>query len=71
MKQTNVHLRLVNRRGEQGKVPSRQKRLFLKNKQWYFITRNGGEHGPYQNLSEAKHKLALFLRRSGVVRFSL
>lgn len=62
---------LVNRQGEQGPVPPRRKRVFMKNKQWYFITRTGLEHGPYQNMTEAKKDLALFLRRSGVVRFTI
>jgi len=62
---------LVNRQGEHGPVPPRRKRVLIKNKQWYFITRNGLEHGPYQNMTEAKKELALFLRRSGVVRFTI
>ena len=64
-------LQLENRRGEKGQIPPRRKRVFLKDKQWYFMTRNGQEHGPYQNLTEAKRELALFLRRSGVVKFTL
>lgn len=64
-------LRMINRQGEHGVVPPRKKRVFMKNKQWYFLTRNALEHGPYQNLTEAKKELALFLRRSGVVRFTV
>lgn len=71
MEQAERKLQLANRQGEQGSVPPRRKRLFMKNKQWYFMTRNGLEHGPYQNLTEAKKELALFLRRSGVVRFTI
>ena len=59
------------RRGEQGRIPSRRQRVFMKNREWYFICRDGAERGPYQNLTEARRELALFLRRSGVVKFKL
>jgi len=71
MENATRQLQEVNRQGERGTVPNRRKRVFMKNKQWYFLTRNGLEHGPYQNLTEAKKELALFLRRSGVVRFTV
>ena len=71
MAQATRQLRMVNRQGEQGPVPPRGKRIYMKHKQWYFMTRNGQEHGPYQDLTEAKKDLALFLRRSGVVRFTV
>lgn len=69
--QATRQLRMVNRQGEQGVVPHRRKRLFMKHTRWYFMTRNGPENGPYQNLTEAKRELALFLRRSGIVRFTV
>ena len=71
MEQATPKLYLVNRQGEYGSVPARNKRFFMRNKQWYFMTRNGMEHGPYQNLTDAKKELSLFLRRSGVVRFTI
>lgn len=71
MEQATRQVQAVNRKGEQGPVPPRNKRIYMKNKQWYFMTRNGMEHGPFQNLTEAKKDLALFLRRSGVVRFKV
>ena len=71
MEQATPKLYLVNRQGEHGSVPARNKRFFMRNKQWYFMTRNGMEHGPYQNLTDAKKELSLFLRRSGVVRFTI
>lgn len=71
MEQAIRKLQLVNRQGERGPVPPRRKRVFMKSKQWYFMTRNGLEHGPFQNLAEAKKELALFLRRSGVIRFTI
>lgn len=71
MEQTARSLPATNRQGEQGPVPQRRKRIFMADKQWYFITRNGLKHGPYQNRTEAKKELALFLRRSGVVRFTI
>ena len=61
----------MNRYGESGGIPARQKRVYLKNKQWYFMTRSSIEYGPFDNLTEAKRELALYLRRSGVVRFRL
>lgn len=69
--QATRQLRMVNRQGEQGIVPPRRKRVFMKNGQWYFMTRNGLGCGPYLNLTEAKKELALFLRRSGVLRFTV
>ena len=71
MEQATRKLQIVNRQGERGSVPQRKKRIFMKDKQWYFLTRNGMEHGPFQNLTEAKKELAIFLRRSGVIRFTI
>lgn len=61
----------ISRVGEEGEVPPRRKRFYIRNNEWYFLTRYGQEHGPYKTLTEAKRDLSLFLRRSGVVRFDL
>ena len=61
----------TNRQGENGQTPSRRQRVFMKNRQWYFISRDDTEHGPFSNLTEARRELALFLRRSGVIRFKI
>lgn len=71
MQQAAARLQVVNRRGEKGPIPTRSKRFYMKDRQWYFMTREGGHHGPYQNLTEAKKELSLYLRRCGVVRFSI
>ncbi|MDH5180909.1 MAG: DUF6316 family protein [Gammaproteobacteria bacterium] len=61
----------INRAGEAGAIPPRRKRLFLRNNEWYYLTRYSQEHGPYTTMIEAKRDLSLFLRRSGVIRFTL
>ena len=71
MEQSTHKLSPEARRGEQGKIPSRRQRVYMKHRQWYFVSRDGTEHGPYQNLTEARRELALFLRRSGGVTFKL
>lgn len=71
MDSTNQKSRLDYRQGEEGAIPARRQRVFMKNRQWYFICRDGVEYGPFPNLTQARRELALFLRRSGVVRFKL
>lgn len=61
----------VNRVGESGDVPPRRTRFYMRDDQWFYQTRHGQEHGPYKTLIEAKRALSLYLRRSGIVRFSL
>ncbi|MDH5407020.1 MAG: DUF6316 family protein [Gammaproteobacteria bacterium] len=61
----------ANRVGESGQVPLRKKRFYIRENEWFYQTRNGKEHGPYKSLTDAKQSLALFLRRSGVIRFTL
>lgn len=50
-------------------VPPRRKRIYTDGQNWYFMTRNGGNHGPYKTFTEAKSALKLFMRRSGIVNF--
>lgn len=61
----------INRSGEKGDVPPRKKRFYLRNNEWFFQTRYNDEHGPFNTLIDAKRDLALYLRRSGVIRFTL
>lgn len=60
----------ANRYGEDGNIPLRKKRIFTDGKNWYFLTRNGGNHGPFKTFTEAKSALKLFMRRSGIVFFN-
>ena len=52
---------LVNRDGEYGPVPSRSSRFFCTNGEWYFTTREGQTHGPFDSREEADASLELFL----------
>jgi len=56
------------RRGESGAIPPRRRRYYLKDRQWYFMTRDGRHHGPYRHLTDAEAALKLYLRRCGIVR---
>lgn len=60
----------ANRYGEDGRVPPRRKRIYTDGKNWFFMTRNSGNHGPYTTFTEAKSALKLFMRRSGIINFS-
>ena len=60
----------TKRYGENGSVPPRRKRIYTDGKNWFFLTRNNGNHGPYNTFTEAKSALKLFMRRSGIVNFS-
>lgn len=64
---TQMH---TNRRGETGPVPRRTRRFYTKGKEWFFVTRDGKHHGPYQHFTEAEAALKLYLRRCGIVRFT-
>lgn len=65
------HILENTRYGEDGTVvPPRKKRIYTDGKNWYFLTRNGGNHGPFKTFTEAKSALKLFMRRSGIVSFS-
>lgn len=51
-----------NRKGENGPVPFRSGRFFAVAGQWFFATREGMDHGPFENKEEAEAELRLFLR---------
>lgn len=65
VKQTNA-----KRYGEKGNAPPRRKRIYTDGKNWFFLTRNNGNHGPYATFTEAKSALKLFMRRSGIINFN-
>lgn len=58
----------LNRYGEQGDIPHRERRIYFLNNEWYFRTREYGVFGPYLNLLETKKALNIYLRRLGIVR---
>lgn len=67
----HTHIVENHRYGEDSSnVPPRKKRIYTDGKNWYFLTRNGGNHGPFKTFTEAKSALKLFMRRSGIVAFS-
>ena len=58
------------RHGEDSPAPPRRKRIYTDGKNWFFLTRSNGNHGPYKTFTEAKSALKLFMRRSGIINFN-
>ena len=50
------------RRGEAGNIPFRSGRIFNVGMQWFFATREGIDHGPYSDKTDAEAELMLFIR---------
>ncbi len=50
------------RRGENIPFPFRSERVFHAGGKWYFTTREGADHGPYETKEWAEAELMLFLR---------
>ena len=63
--------KVLHRAGESGEIPARKKRFYNSGKDWYFVTRNGEHHGPYEHLTDAEAALKLYLRRSGIVHYKI
>ena len=59
-----------NRYGERGNIPTRNKRIYALNNEWYFLTREYGVFGPYNDFLTAKQELKLYMRRLGIVRMA-
>lgn len=51
-----------HRHGETGNIPFRSGRIFNVGMQWYFATREGVDHGPYNDKTDAEAELTLFIR---------
>ena len=51
-----------NREGETGNIPFRSGRLFSVGMQWYFMTREGLDRGPYMDKTDTEAELMLFIR---------
>ncbi len=60
--------RTTHRAGESGSIPPRTRRFYNSGDKWYFVTRSGEHHGPYQHFTEAEAELKLYLRRCGIVK---
>ena len=70
MQAHTAHSPEPHRNGENGNVPLRRKRIYTDGKNWYFMTRNDGNNGPFKSFTEAKSALKLFMRRSGIIAFN-
>lgn len=51
-----------NRAGEKQNIPFRTERYFCSNGEWYFLTRGGGQEGPFINKEEMEAELLLYIR---------
>ncbi|MDH5435431.1 MAG: DUF6316 family protein [Gammaproteobacteria bacterium] len=51
------------RKGEEGHSPFRSERIFNVGMEWYFMTREGSDQGPFESKQEAEAELALFMRQ--------
>ena len=56
-----------NRTGESSATHFRTERYFCSNGEWYFLTRGGGQQGPYLDKEEMEAELLLFLREQNMV----
>ncbi len=55
----------TRRFGEVGSnVPARTERVYRVNNEWFFSTRRGDDHGPFDNEEAAKLALTHFLREA-------
>jgi len=56
-----------NRTGESSATHFRTERYFCSNGEWYFLTRGGGQQGPYLDKEDMEAELLLFLREQNMV----
>lgn len=54
-----------NRSGETKSVPFRTARHFCSNGEWYFMTRGGGQRGPFASKQDMEAELMLYIREEG------
>ncbi len=54
------------REGEAEKVHFRADRFHQSNGQWYYLTRDGVQHGPYATREDAAMELKFYLQKIGV-----
>ena len=51
----------ILRKGESGAIPFRTGRFFTADSKWYFATREGINHGPYNSKYDAEVNLEFFI----------
>ena len=51
----------MNRTGENGTLPVRSKRFFIKGEYWYYSTREGVDIGPFDSMHEAETGASEFI----------
>ncbi|WP_460224486.1 DUF6316 family protein [Aurantivibrio infirmus] len=51
----------LNRTGEQGKLPERNDRYYMKEEYWYYTTREGVDIGPFDSLDDATNGASEFI----------
>ena len=57
---------MSGRAGEPDKVHFRAERFEFSNGQWFYLTREGIQHGPYASREEAEKELKFYLQKIGV-----
>jgi hypothetical protein len=55
-----------NRSGENKPIPFRTARHFCSNGEWYFMTRGGGQRGPFGTRQDMEAELMLYLREENL-----
>ena len=58
------HHRIIPRNGENMVVSTRNDRFFLRDRHWFFHTREGFDAGPFSDKNEAQLALAYFVERA-------
>lgn len=51
----------ILRKGESGAIPFRTGRFFTVDSKWFFTTREGNNHGPYNSKDDAEVNLEFFI----------
>ncbi|MDH5735832.1 MAG: DUF6316 family protein, partial [Gammaproteobacteria bacterium] len=57
-----------NRTGEDRNIPFRTDRYFCSNGEWYFLTRGGGQQGPFSSKADMEGELMLYLREQNLAK---
>jgi hypothetical protein len=55
------------RTGDNGRVPFRSSRYFCSNGVWFFMTRGGGQKGPFASKQEMEAELMMFIREQSMM----
>ena len=57
--------------GETSANPFRTERSFCSNGEWYFLTRGGGQQGPFVSKEEMEAELLLFIREQSMANSAI